>query len=585
MKVVKKQKKKIHLVQILSLIGVIFSLTLIAIITASGSTKKITSSKAQEVSRCFHTEPNISSEQVNGGVNFNVSFHIIRDQGPEGHIYMFPPSCQTYLNVLRGNSFTYGPENTDSPIFVPNGTSKNVKYDVKIDECGELGNRVVTSCDLSVDQSGTPTNSCAQLPDLPLVYPVCKQVDPTVPPPEKAKPTTSVNQDYSKPITTTNNNKTTTTQTISSSITINPNSPTANTPFKVVITSATGYAWVHLKVFDQTGTKLIQEAGKKPGQPLVSKINIGFQWLYDLDGIKDQGTYKAIFYSDCNKGCKEITTQLFNVGVGNAKVTQTTKTVGVQQNTTTQNKNVVQQPNKITPKPTVVLTPTKTVPSVSKCKEIAYHGPNHLKLNLVFLPSGFPSTDDFLRDVSVAMESMDKTNLPNEVKNKINYYAYTDVSINLNSSLCREALICIDQYAARDYAQSCGGDSYVVIMNNPSQEQGVAYSICGQEAAITNKIVDGGIRPFPHELGHSIACLNDEYEVRGYTQDLGVNCSLDSSCPGWNKYSSIGCYPVCSSPSWFKSSEKSTMNHLQDFSWDFNPPSIEGWKIALKDYE
>ncbi len=156
---------------ILSLVAQVF-----IIISSNKKTAKQTIvSRAQEVSQCFHVDSEVGTEQAEGGSNFIVSLNIVRDKGPEGHIFMFPPSCQVRLNVLRGASFPYSPEYTDSPIFVPNGSSKNVKYDVKIDECNELGNRLVTSCDFSVDESGNPSSSCSPLPYLPDMYPVCKQ--------------------------------------------------------------------------------------------------------------------------------------------------------------------------------------------------------------------------------------------------------------------------------------------------------------------------------------------------------------------------------------------------------------------------
>ncbi len=373
---------------------------------------------------------------------------------------------------------------------------------------------------------------------------------------------------------TANNKKTSNTgqQTTNKIATINfnPQNPKVNTSFKVIIASGTGFTWVHMKIFDKDGKKLIQEGGKKAGQPIVSKIKDGYQWTYDAESIKEKGDYKVIFYSSCDKGCKEQSSRILSMDTGKNNETQNVKLVKeTQQQNQAQPKTVPQQEN---------------VRNVNFCKEIAVHGPKNKKLNLVILPSGYSDNDSFLKDVQTAISSMNKTNLSTNIKNKINFYAYIDITIDLPANLCNQQVICIDQETARNYAQACGGDAYVVMVNNKGLEQGVAYGICSQEVAVTNKVVDGGIRPFPHELGHSIACLNDEYLVQGQ-QDLRINCSADSSCQGWQKYPGNGCYPICSSPQWFKSTEKSAMNHFTDFSWEFNPPSLEGWDISLQNYD
>lgn len=105
-------------------------------------------------------------------------------------------------------------------------------------------------------------------------------------------------------------------------ITFSPTTPQANTAFKIIINSATGFVWVHVKIFDKEGKKLIQEGKKTADQPKVAKTNSGYQWTYDMGGLSE-GDYQVIFYNNCDKGCYEQVKTTLSIGVKKQTATET----------------------------------------------------------------------------------------------------------------------------------------------------------------------------------------------------------------------------------------------------------------------
>ena len=398
--------------------------------------------------------------------------------------------------------------------------------------------------------------------------------------------------------TTTTNNAV---ETGANAINFNPQNPAPNTDFSITTTSGTGYTWVYLKIFKQNdNTNPVWVAANNLGDEPSVKNTAPYEWTYHLGKGKPAtlptGDYKVVFYSDCDKGCSERASRTLSIGAGKTNDTQTKPTTQTTQTTkpniqTTQ--TTTTQTNQTT---TQTQQPPQTVtvnnpPNEKNCQGIDIR-PGNNKYNLVILPAGYPSLDSFLSDVKTAVASIDKTNLDINTRNKINIWAYKDTSIDLQAgNHCELGGLCLNQTAAQSYKQACGGDGYIVLYNYQKEENGEAM-VCGGEALSTNVVVDGGFRPFPHELGHSIACLNDEYTItNGGREEVRINCSTSSSnnqniaCPGWEHYNGAGCFQGCGlTTQLYKSTEKSSMNHLDDFSWQLNGPSLEGWKVALQNY-
>jgi len=96
-----------------------------------------------------------------------------------------------------------------------------------------------------------------------------------------------------------------------------------------------------------------------------------------------------------------------------------------------------------------------------------------------------------------------------------------------------------------------------------------------------------------HELSHSIAWLADEYvedenvsappDAKPY--ELGINVSETYPCNKWSSKpyaSQVGCYKGAWYNNWYRPWEESLMT---GGSLELNPPSVEGWQIALKNYK
>jgi len=389
--------------------------------------------------------------------------------------------------------------------------------------------------------------------------------------------------------TGTNTNNTGNTN-IPTSINFNPQNPQKNTPFEVIIKSGTAFQYVYMKIFKSSDTEkknpVFLPVTNRDDVPKTTAGNPN-QWIYEVDkSLKEDGDYVVDFYERCDIGCKLVKSRPLSIGTGKTNEVQTSPKTP---KTNSQNQTQTQQPQQQAPEQQRTQSAS---PNDQFCKGVDTHA-GKKKYNLVFLPAGYPSLNDFSGDAQKAVDSLKKTNLGPNLLNKINIWAYADTSIDLQAGLCTRrgiSTICVNQDAARSYAEACGGESYVILLNNDQVEMGLSYGMCSGEVALTTKEVDGGIRPFPHELGHSIACLNDEYLVPGGVSDLRINCSVDASnnentpCPKWEGMWDVGCHPGCSNENWFRSTPVSIMNST-NFSWQFNSPSLQGWENKLQNYE
>lgn len=144
----------------------------------------------------------------------------------------------------------------------------------------------------------------------------------------------------------------------------------------------------------------------------------------------------------------------------------------------------------------------------------------------------------------------------------------------------------------------CGGD-YGMVVSTSSQrmaDQGWAGSTSrgSQDTIIAQDFISGAA---PHELGHAIARLWDEYSVTSFNGDdiyektVLPNCSdkpsvsgsENDACEIWNEKpykSQIGCYKGCFNPNWYRSSSTSIMSGSFG-NLTFNPPSLEAWEGYL----
>lgn len=382
------------------------------------------------------------------------------------------------------------------------------------------------------------------------------------------------------------------------SINFNPQNPTANTNFTITTASGTGFTWVYLKIFKQGDTNPFWVAANNLGDEPSVKNSPPYAWTYHINLGKPtalpDGDYKVTFYSDCDKGCSEKISRNLSIGAGKINPVQAAPQTNTQAGTNQQNIPAQQQQ---TGGNNAVSTP-----QAAKCKEYKINGRKQSKYNLVFLPAGYKDRQTFLNDVQISVDSLiNKTNLDTNLASKINFYYYDDYNIDFQAVFC-DFGICINQNTASQYKQICGGEGYALILNSDNSEKnklGSSYEFCGNELAFSHSIADRGLA---HELGHSLACLEDEYlypdeALQGDRIPRRINCAdqfsgnNNTACPGFESFSEAGCFVNCRYPDWYRSSLKSVMgggaveNKIPLWDWKYNSTSLKGWSDRLQKYQ
>lgn len=144
----------------------------------------------------------------------------------------------------------------------------------------------------------------------------------------------------------------------------------------------------------------------------------------------------------------------------------------------------------------------------SKCKMMLNNGNSQDKLDIVYVGSGYTSSDleKFVNDVNNhknALLSYD----PFKGSSKINIYRVDDFKDLGCEYWCGgiERAICCDDSKVQSVASQCPVDQIIVLVNN-NKYGGAAYLCSGIGVSYR---VDG--RVSVHEFGHSFGCLEDEY--------------------------------------------------------------------------
>ena len=219
------------------------------------------------------------------------------------------------------------------------------------------------------------------------------------------------------------------------------------------------------------------------------------------------------------------------------------------------------------------------------CEDLEVNGSN--KLKVAFIPENWSSLQDFKEQARQAKERLRLTNLKPLV-NKMNFYIVTDLSQKFhfnNAKGCND----VDHTKIYNVGQSaCGADKSMVI-DNPSY-----CEICGQAIiGLSAYVCHIGLSAVPHEFGHAIALLDDEYV---YTWPItipnpGVNCSDKKSsssstpCSKWKNTSNLGCYKGCTYDYWYRPTENSIMRYeTEPEGLNFNAPSLKSWEDILNKY-
>lgn len=398
------------------------------------------------------------------------------------------------------------------------------------------------------------------------------------------------------------------TQTGPTVINFNPQNPSDKTKFVVDISSNVVHVYVYMKIFKKDNSLAFAPVTNSDKVPQVINGK-PIHWLYEITNGLDPGEYIVKFYINCldatGNNCTEVTgaTRSLSIGTGKTNDVQT-----VQQQTQQETQNQTQQTQTQTGTNTggqqqkTQTTAQNQNPLAHLCDvKIQTPGDKNKKYDLLFLADDYSSREQFLKDVNDAVSKLNDTNLGTTRINKINFWAYDDLNIDFGGKNCGSKAgyvsLCVNWDLAQSFKDTCGDDGYVVLVNSAKLGQywdaASSNGLGAGQTALSNAVTYA----LAHELGHSISSLNDEYPFAGgATTDsleyLQINCSVKPSnnqeipCLGWEKYSDVHCYPICGYHNWYRSTIKSAMNGGQaNFNNIFNPPSLEGWDYALKNYE
>ena len=220
------------------------------------------------------------------------------------------------------------------------------------------------------------------------------------------------------------------------------------------------------------------------------------------------------------------------------------------------------------------------------------------KADLVILAEDYGSYSEFLAGVDKAVAAINKTNLGTARLGKINLWALLDLNQTFFKGFnCPtsggQTVACWDHLKAFTLAASkCGGDSYLVFNNDTHRTGSVGGISIWGGTYIYNFALDQPT--VPHELGHSLIGLMDEYSF-GIAAPAGaiagINCSeLGSAsqttpCPKWaTRFPNVGCYPRCGYTNFYRPADRSIMDRGGTGAvYDFNEPSlVDGWDEMLK---
>lgn len=249
--------------------------------------------------------------------------------------------------------------------------------------------------------------------------------------------------------------------------------------------------------------------------------------------------------------------------------------------------------------------PSQPPATLPLCKPIKQNGDTG-KLDVIILPDGFTDVDEFITSAGQVVTSMEKTNLPSQILDKFNYYALTDLSVDYKVSKDK---LGFDINIATKQSSRCNGDGHLIITKRYTSADtkgvvGVCYmtkdlssrKLSGIKSSIVlNETIDAA----PHEFGHCIASLLDEYSF-GRTANPSDeapnnNCSgqdtsdANSLCSQWkvtyNNDPDIGCISTCGFSDWYRSIDKSVMDaYYSPANPIFNRPSLDAWNSAMANY-
>lgn len=261
-------------------------------------------------------------------------------------------------------------------------------------------------------------------------------------------------------------------------------------------------------------------------------------------------------------------------------------------NQITQPTAIPENEQSITPTPAEAIVPPSEPPAdfptsyptnsniIANCPVIEGNG----SLDLIIIPDSYTNLAEFEQDAKTAVNYLKQTNLPETLKTKFTFRYSTDINKNYEIYIDNES-VDINMSLARLTQQDCDGDAFLLISNKYPTVQDSSgtggFSLLNQMMAVVFK---HSLFVTPHELGHGLPGLFDEYDlgVRTSKPSQYENCVHDQNlCQKWQQEFSndpnIGCFQICGYRNWYRSTQFSAMNNRKEYMNYFNPPSLKRW--------
>lgn len=225
---------------------------------------------------------------------------------------------------------------------------------------------------------------------------------------------------------------------------------------------------------------------------------------------------------------------------------------------------------------------------IDKCPDIEGSG----SFVLVIIPDHYTDLNEFAADARAGVNYLKNTNLPNSILNKFTFRYSIDITKDYDILIDSQNTD-LNLSLAKLIQHDCNGDAFVIISKKyptvASSAGTGGFSILSANMAV---ILKHSLFVFPHEVGHGLPGLFDEYNFGLSSQEQAkyYNCAGPNKtrCEEWKQAypndSNIGCFQVCGYRDWYRSTQFSVMNNNPDYLNYYNPPSLKMWSDFMSQY-
>ena len=217
------------------------------------------------------------------------------------------------------------------------------------------------------------------------------------------------------------------------------------------------------------------------------------------------------------------------------------------------------------------------------CTTVKYAGKPKDKIDIVFLPSGYASQEEFAREVQKQTDAIFKTEPFTSHQKAINIYRID----RLDELDCEvDDFISCNDFEVKKMATFCPNDQIIVLVSRNKIKDAlkpVRSSAVGNVIKLNSA---DNINVLLHELGHAIGGLADEYVDDRYYSSIGLNVGTfpncdQEACPKWVADGNLGCFKGCSLSSFYRPTKDSLMKSLNEDSFGPFNEKIMGARLDV----